>query len=365
MSKILCFMDFEYTTSGSKKVDFKEDKIELLSVGAVFVDSETKEEIEHFYEIVKPKKNSILSEYCSELTRITQEEVDSARCMKDVVDDFVKVTNKYENIDFFIWGNFDYIALKKSIKITGYKGNFKKIVTTLRNIQPRVSKSIKYKQEILNTEWGLQKVRIIYGMDESENKHNALSDARDLKEVYYAFREKAPKNKVFLKEIYDRKTLERNRLIEKGLEKHDKQINQLWGKLKKSNIHRIKKIDKSEFKKLVTNIPIEYKGIESIAYHDKTISVLKVKGTKSNTIGTRIKGAPVANSVQYRYSDLQVEVYPKVKKDLDTKKEIPVIDVKVYADEKKIYSMLIEVNKSTRKTVTAFIKKTFLNDYVK
>lgn len=361
MSKVLCFMDFEYTTSGNKRIDFRGDKIELLSIGAVFVDSETNEEIEQFYEVVKPKKNVILSEYCSELTKLTQEEVDNARCMKEVVDDFVMSTNKYSEIEYYIWGNFDYIALKKSMRISKYRGDFRKVVNNLRNIQPRVSRSIKYNQEVLSAEWGLQRVRLVYGMNESENKHNALSDAKDLRDVYFAFKNKAPKDKLMLQEIYEKKAMERKKVVEKGLEKHNKEINQLWEKLNKAQRYRLQSVSKSELKKLVKNVPIEYRGIESIAYHNKTISIVKVRNTKSKTVGCEISGAPLLSSTQYKYTELQVEVYPKVKKNIETNEEVPVIEVKVYNGEKKIYSMFAEVKKSTRKIIIGFIKETFLN----
>lgn len=183
MSRINCYIDFEFTTTGKKSIDFRKNAIELLSIGCVFVNQNGKI-IDEFYEVIKPVKNKKLTNYCKELTKISQKEVDEAREFHEVIKDLEEVLSKYENIKIYNWGNFDIIAFRRTIRINKYKGDFIRNVNSMKDLQPIISNKIKYNNKIVTSHWGLQKVKSIYNLDAGKNVHNALSDAKDLYQVH-------------------------------------------------------------------------------------------------------------------------------------------------------------------------------------
>lgn len=183
MSKVNCYIDFEFTTTGKKSIDFRKNAIELLSIGCVFVNQNGKI-VDEFYEVIKPVKNIKLTTYCKGLTKISQEEVNSARDFEQVISDLQKMINKYSKVKFYNWGTFDVIAFRKTIKINKYKGDFKRVINSMQDLQPIVSSKIKYDNITVTSRWGLQKVKLIYGLEIGENVHNALFDARDLYQVH-------------------------------------------------------------------------------------------------------------------------------------------------------------------------------------
>lgn len=85
MSKYLCVLDFEATCWNTKNPDL--DKQEIIEFpSALYELNENKQltYIGEFSKYVKPTIHPILSDFCTELTGITQEQVDSAEIIEKV-----------------------------------------------------------------------------------------------------------------------------------------------------------------------------------------------------------------------------------------------------------------------------------------
>ena len=361
MSKVICFMDFEYTTTGDKKKDSKEDCIELLSIAGIFVDIEKNEVKETFYEIVKPFKNTVLSEYCMELTKITQEEVNNARFMGEVVDDFITIYKKHGAPKCVIWGNFDFVALARSIRINAYTGEFKNLVYKMKNLQPEVSRVIRYNGVQISNCWALQKVKAIYGLSESNNKHNALSDAKDLWEVYIAYISKKKKNMILVKDSYDKLIDERLKISIRRQRKYEAEVKEIFSvvgcekKLVKTGLNS------SSARALVFNVPLEIRGCDTIGFHQKFVSILENKDSKDKILkpGYMSKGAPVKGSKLYRYSELKIEVTPKYIEINRFKKSQSIVEIVIYSKQQTIAIIKIPISKLTKKNIIMFIESNF------
>lgn len=204
MSKYRCFMDFEYTASGDKNYDKNNDGIEVISIAGVVID-DNDNTVDEFYELVKPFKNTSLHQYCIDLTGITQEMVDNANSFNQVANNFMKFINKYmdKELYLYVWGDFDKIALNKTIAINSYDGEFNYIKNNIVNVQKRICCSIQYKGAIIKHAWNLQNVKKVYGLSVSTNEHNALFDARDLRDVFLAYKNKKSKNINLVKHFYE------------------------------------------------------------------------------------------------------------------------------------------------------------------
>lgn len=80
----IIFFDIEMNCNDGKKV---KTMWEAVSIGAVKV-SANGEIHDTFYLLIKPSKQSILSDRCKELTRLSQDDIDTAKGFKEVMSDF-------------------------------------------------------------------------------------------------------------------------------------------------------------------------------------------------------------------------------------------------------------------------------------
>lgn len=204
MKKYICFMDFEYTTTGDKKRD-SDNGVEVISMAGVVV-NEKLETVDEFYKIVRPIKNVVIHPYCTELTGITQEMVDSADFFGRVADDFMEFIEEYEDCELstYVWGDYDEYALEKTFDITRYSGDFTIFKDSIIDIQRRISSSIKYKGNTIRDVIGLQYAKVAFGLPVSKNAHNALYDAKDLRDLYISYKLRKPKNFEFIKWMYEK-----------------------------------------------------------------------------------------------------------------------------------------------------------------
>lgn len=207
MTKYMCFMDFEYTTTGNKAYDKNNDGIEIISIAGVIID-QNYNTVKEFHELARPIKNFKLHPFCTELTGITQEMVDNANFFNKVADNFMTFIQEYisdENELFiYTWGDMDIDAIDRTFKINQYTGDFEYVRNKIVNIQKRICCSIFYKKKPIKSVWSLQDVKSIYNLPISSFQHNALYDARDLRDVYISYKLRHPRNKKMIQYFYEK-----------------------------------------------------------------------------------------------------------------------------------------------------------------
>lgn len=90
---------------------FPKNKREIIEIGAVkIVDGKI---VDKFQRFVKPKKNSILTKYCMDLTHINQSDIDNANPPGMVLQEFAAWS---QNSILAAWGPFDTEILSKECK---------------------------------------------------------------------------------------------------------------------------------------------------------------------------------------------------------------------------------------------------------
>lgn len=365
MSKVICYMDFEFTTTGFKRKDFGENCIELLSIGAVFVEEKTNRKIEEFYEVVRPLKNTKLSEYCIELTKITQDDVDKARSFSEVIDDFMAIAKKYRNALYLNWGNFDVVALRKSIKINKYKGEFNKFIYRMVDLQPRISNSIKYKDEVISTCWGLQKVKEVYNLSEGANVHNALSDAHDLWEVNKAYRSKKRRNMDYIKSVYDAYIYEQYEIDRKRQEKHEKTVGQLLegldGKIK---LRESVDISSSALRSLVhvheQDIILEVIDDKAAMFNKKALNIVSIANKVDSNKVIRKGNEKIGEKLTpYKYTDIRMFIDTSIRRN-EEKRVYSSVEIELSVKNKSLVRIIIPINLKTETDIRKFLKETYL-----
>lgn len=326
MNKYRCFMDFEYTTTGDNSFDRNNDGIEVISIAGVVID-ENDNTIDEFHEIIRPIKNIILHPYCTQLTGITQDMVDEADFFSSVADKFMKFIDKYMKHDLYIyvWGNFDVDALDRTFNIHRYNGEFKYIRDKIVNIQKRICCSIRYKNNIIRSVWNLQSVKMVYYLPISTKQHNALYDARDLRDVFLAYKNNSPKNKKLIYHFYERAKAQ-------------------------DMVNAYKKVlffdcIPGEFKyglaKLFQNAEIEHNNVDNLKFNKKTLVF--------ENYNYSVEGIKKADSELIRYSNIQLITEIKNKTDY----------IDGYAIEKPVF--YIYLTAKSKKNDTEYLINTVHN----
>jgi inhibitor of KinA sporulation pathway (predicted exonuclease) len=91
----------------------RDNEMEIIEIGAVKVDLNTREIIDEFNRFIKPSRNSMLSDFCKELTSIKQEDVDAAERFPIVFGLFLDWIGDLNRVIFSSWSNFDRRMFQK------------------------------------------------------------------------------------------------------------------------------------------------------------------------------------------------------------------------------------------------------------
>ena len=82
-------------------------EMETIEIGAVMVDAVTLQPVSEFQTFIKPVRFPVLTEFCMNLTSITQDDVENAPNYTEAVACFSKWFSGYDDIAFCSWGDFD------------------------------------------------------------------------------------------------------------------------------------------------------------------------------------------------------------------------------------------------------------------
>ncbi len=176
-----CFGDFEFTCG--RKID-KESR-ELLSSGIVIYDSGFQEVI-RYYKTAKPVRSPKLSNFCVQLTGLTQNEIDSSRDSEFIFTDILKLIEQYNIDSVYVMGSNDERNLCEDDLIhkefhINQKHNGSELAAHIVDIQAMLKKSsnIKTREAI-----GIQKYLDFYDITVEGSLHNSLTDALALAAIY-------------------------------------------------------------------------------------------------------------------------------------------------------------------------------------
>ncbi len=101
--KVILIVDLEATTSDDESVPRHE--METIEIGAVLLDLKSLSIIKTFQSFVRPIKHPILTQFCMNLTHISQDMVDQADGFKDAMFRFYESMLIYDTSEM-IWGSW-------------------------------------------------------------------------------------------------------------------------------------------------------------------------------------------------------------------------------------------------------------------
>ena len=145
--------------------------MEIIEIGAVILKEHTFEIISEFSSFVRPIEQPTLSEFCSNLTSIQQEDVDKA-------DDFKVVFKRFLNwigpdrFTLCSWGNYDLEQFKADCE--RHKIPFPKSFNQHINLKKEFASQRKIKR------CGMMKALNILQIAHEGKHHRAIDDARNI-----------------------------------------------------------------------------------------------------------------------------------------------------------------------------------------
>lgn len=155
---------------------FPKDEKEIIEIGAVMVLGKTLEIISEFQTFIRPVRHPQLTDFCKELTSISQADVDAAPGFKEAMQKFQEWTKAFNSFDFCSWGNYDRNQLEQDCQ-------FHQICSPInaphRNLKQEFSKFLG-----ISKGYGMSKALSRIGIKLEGTHHRGIDDARNIAKIF-------------------------------------------------------------------------------------------------------------------------------------------------------------------------------------
>ncbi len=163
-------VDLEATCSNDKSLPIQE--METIEIGAVMLKADTLEVLDEYCTFIRPVRHPQLTAFCTELTSITQQDVDAAPVYAEAIQDFKAWMYRYSNFLFCSWGDYDKRQLMQDSQF--HQLPFP-IGAPHLNIKVRFSET-----QGLPKRYGLDDALKRCGLDLEGRHHRGIDDARNM-----------------------------------------------------------------------------------------------------------------------------------------------------------------------------------------
>jgi len=163
-------IDLEATCCDQRSI--RREETEIIEIGAVMVSADTLDVVDDFSSFVRPVRHPRLTAFCTELTSITQEQVDSAKRLREVFDQFVAWANGFQGFLFCSWGDYDRNQITRECRINGIPYPFG---ADHLNLKKRFSE-----RQNLRKKFGMAAALKLAGLELDGTHHRGIDDARNI-----------------------------------------------------------------------------------------------------------------------------------------------------------------------------------------
>lgn len=167
-------LDLEATCDKDRRIEN-----EIIEIGAVKV-NERGEIVDTFNMFVKPILNPQLTDFCKELTHISQEDVDNAPYFNEVIMDFIT----WLGSDYYLcsWGFYDKKQFEKDCLLHKVNRNWIKNHISLKHQYSQ----IKQMKKFLGLGTALKKEKIEF----EGTPHRGIDDAKNIAKIFIKYLDK-------------------------------------------------------------------------------------------------------------------------------------------------------------------------------
>lgn len=163
-------VDLEATCDDQGSVPREE--MEIIEIGAVLLDPASWRIEEEFNAFVRPVRNPRLTPFCTQLTSITQADVDRAPGFAEVIGQLQDWLRPFRLTAWGSWGNYDRRQIRQD---AGFHGIGFPIEAAHFNLKDRFTRRLQ-----LPRRPGLGKALDIAGLTFEGTHHRAIDDARNI-----------------------------------------------------------------------------------------------------------------------------------------------------------------------------------------
>ena len=136
------------------------------------VEAESLAIVSEFQTFVKPVRNPLLTDFCQQLTSITQAQVDNAPNYAEAINKFKQWLYQYPNFVFGSWGDYDRKQIEQdcqfhqvSYPIASEHINLKRLFSSNHNLQKR---------------YGMAQALKLVGVELQGTHHRGIDDAKNI-----------------------------------------------------------------------------------------------------------------------------------------------------------------------------------------
>jgi inhibitor of KinA sporulation pathway (predicted exonuclease) len=163
-------IDFEATCCDKKSIP--SGHMEIIEFGVVMADGTTFQVIDEFQSFVRPIRYPRLTPFCTQLTSISQDDVDQAPTFQNAVILFKQWLYRYDGYVFCSWGDYDLNQLRQDC-------DFHKIPYPINSHHLNLKKLFA-EQQHLRKKPGLGEAVRLARLDFSGTHHRGIDDARNI-----------------------------------------------------------------------------------------------------------------------------------------------------------------------------------------
>lgn len=164
-------IDFEATCS-KDNAEFPRSEMEIIEFGAVLCEAQGLSIVGEFQSFVRPVRRPVLTEFCRQLTGITQAEVNGAPPFPRVIAALKEKFPPSESVRFCSWGDYDKNQLRQDC-------TFHRVPYPFLGGHSNLKRLFMEAQE-LEREMGVGQALRTAGLAFEGRQHRAIDDARNI-----------------------------------------------------------------------------------------------------------------------------------------------------------------------------------------
>ncbi|WP_371368250.1 exonuclease domain-containing protein [Pseudomonas sp. QL9] len=164
-------IDLEATT---EEGGWPVEEMEIIEIGATLVAEADGRELDHFQRFVRPQRRPLLTNFCRELTHISQANVDSAASLREVWPQFERWLGQHHPrlAGWASWGDYDRRQLEQEWRQHRLDSLLARVPHV--NLKQRFAEARQLKRQV-----GLNAALQLAGLHFQGQQHRALEDARN------------------------------------------------------------------------------------------------------------------------------------------------------------------------------------------
>ncbi|MBW4645422.1 MAG: exonuclease domain-containing protein [Goleter apudmare HA4340-LM2] len=151
-------------------------KMEIIEIGAVMLNRETWEIDSEWQTFIKPVRYPKLTDFCTQLTTISQQDVENAPKFPEVIASLKNWMESFPNYIFCSWGNYDKTQFMQDCKFHHLPYPFS---AEHINIKKEFSAYL-----VTSKSFGMAQALNHLGMELIGTHHRGIDDARNIAAIY-------------------------------------------------------------------------------------------------------------------------------------------------------------------------------------